>query len=69
MQIDVFTLFPEWFEWFAGQRHVANALSRGAELRCASYRDYTPLSGGQSATFRMSSTNSAVLSDSPALRT
>ncbi|MEA2391037.1 MAG: hypothetical protein QOK31_1146, partial [Solirubrobacteraceae bacterium] len=24
MQLDVLTLFPEWFEWFRGQRHVAN---------------------------------------------
>ena len=27
MKIDVFTLFPEWFEWFAAQRHVANVLA------------------------------------------
>ncbi len=47
MQIDVFTLFPEWFTWFASQRHVANALAAGSELRFASYRDATPLSGGQ----------------------
>jgi tRNA (guanine37-N1)-methyltransferase len=47
MQIDVFTLFPEWFGWFEGQRHVANALSAGHELRYASYRDYTTLSGRQ----------------------
>ena len=47
MQIDVFTLFPEWFEWFTGQRHVANAVSRGLDLGCVSYRDHTPLSGGQ----------------------
>ena len=30
MQLDVVTLFPEWFEWFGGQRHVANALDRTA---------------------------------------
>ena len=47
MNIDVFTLFPQWFEWFAGQRHVANALALGHELRCVSYRDHTPLSAGQ----------------------
>ena len=47
MRIDVFTLFPEWFEWFIGQRHVANALARGSELRLFNYRDTTPLSGGQ----------------------
>ena len=47
MEIDVLTLFPEWFEWFEGQRHVANALERGLRLGFASYRDNTPLSGGQ----------------------
>jgi tRNA (guanine37-N1)-methyltransferase len=47
MQIDVFTLFPEWFEWFSAQRHVANALEHGLDLGFASYRDHTPLSGGQ----------------------
>ncbi len=29
MQLDVVTLFPEWFEWFRGQRHVGNALTHG----------------------------------------
>jgi tRNA (guanine37-N1)-methyltransferase len=47
MQIDVFTLFPEWFGWFHGQRHVANALNAGHELRYCSYRDHTSLSAGQ----------------------
>ncbi len=47
MRIDVFTLFPEGFEWFAGQRHVRNALEHGSELRLFNYRDTTPLSGGQ----------------------
>jgi len=47
MQIDVFTLFPDWFGWFEGQRHVANARAAGHELRYASYRDYTELSGRQ----------------------
>ncbi len=47
MQIDVFTLFPQWFEWFRTQRHVANALALGHELECVSYRDHTPLSAGQ----------------------
>jgi tRNA (guanine37-N1)-methyltransferase len=45
--IDVFTLFPEHFEWFRGQRHVANALEHGSELRRHNYRDTTPLSAGQ----------------------
>jgi tRNA (guanine37-N1)-methyltransferase len=47
MRIDVFTLFPEWFEWFRGQRHVANALAAGSELHTFHWRDTTPLSGGQ----------------------
>jgi tRNA (guanine37-N1)-methyltransferase len=47
VQVDVVTLFPEWFEWFQGQRHVANALQHGSELRFVNPRDHTPLSGGQ----------------------
>jgi tRNA (guanine37-N1)-methyltransferase len=45
--LDLFTLFPEHFEWFRGQRHVANALEAGSELRINNYRDTTPLSAGQ----------------------
>ena len=47
MRLDVFTLFPEWFEWFQTQRHVRNAVSGGSDLRFINYRDSTPLSGGQ----------------------
>jgi tRNA (guanine37-N1)-methyltransferase len=47
VNIDVFTLFPEWFEWFASQRHVANVLATGSRLQCVNPRDFTPLSGGQ----------------------
>jgi tRNA (guanine37-N1)-methyltransferase len=47
MQLDVFTLFPQWFDWFRTQRHVENALRLGHELDCVNYRDTTPLSGGQ----------------------
>jgi tRNA (guanine37-N1)-methyltransferase len=47
LKIDVFTLFPDSFAWFEGQRHVANALGRGLELGYVNYRDHTPLSGGQ----------------------
>jgi tRNA (guanine37-N1)-methyltransferase len=47
MEIDVFTLFPEAFDWFTGQRHVANALAAGHVLRCVNYRDHTPLKAGQ----------------------
>ncbi len=47
MVLDVVTLFPTWFEWFRTQRHVANALSLGHELRCLDPRTHTPLSAGQ----------------------
>lgn len=47
MKIDVFTLFPEWFEWFSSQRHVSNALAAGSRIDCLNFRDHTPLSGGQ----------------------
>ena len=47
MQIDIFTLFPEAFDWFAGQRHVANAVAAGHALHRVNYRDHTPLSGRQ----------------------
>ena len=33
MEIDIFTLFPEWFEWLEAQRHVRNVLDRGSRLR------------------------------------
>jgi tRNA (guanine37-N1)-methyltransferase len=47
MQLDVVTLFPEWFEWFRTQRHVRNAEELGHELRALNPRDHTTLSGGQ----------------------
>jgi tRNA (guanine37-N1)-methyltransferase len=47
MNIDVFTLFPEWFNWFTGQRHVRNAFRHGHDLRLFNYRDTTPLPHGQ----------------------
>ncbi len=47
MRIDVFTLFPEWFEWFGSQRHVQNALAAGARLEFVNIRAHTSLSGGQ----------------------
>jgi tRNA (guanine37-N1)-methyltransferase len=45
--LDVFTLFPEAFDWFRGQRHVHNAEREGLELRLLNYRDTTPLGAGQ----------------------
>jgi tRNA (guanine37-N1)-methyltransferase len=47
MEIDVFTLFPEWFEWFSAQRHIANVLAGGSSLSCVSFREHSPLSGAQ----------------------
>lgn len=47
MRIDVFTLFPAWFEWFLGQRHVQNALRLGHELELVDLRSTTPLTAGQ----------------------
>ena len=47
MDLDVFTLFPPWFDWFRGQRHVANVLASGTTLDCVNPRDYTILSGRQ----------------------
>jgi tRNA (guanine37-N1)-methyltransferase len=47
VRADVFTLFPRWFDWFRGQRHVANALALGHELECLDYRATTPLKAGQ----------------------
>lgn len=47
MQFDVVTLFPDWFDWFREQRHVANTLAGGHELRTLNPRDHTPLSGRQ----------------------
>ncbi len=47
MRIDIFTLFPEWFEWFTSQRHVRNALAAGSRLDCVDIRAHTSLSGGQ----------------------
>jgi tRNA (guanine37-N1)-methyltransferase len=47
VRLDVVTLFPDWFDWFRSQRHVANALAAGNELRTLDLREHTPLSGGQ----------------------
>jgi tRNA (guanine37-N1)-methyltransferase len=47
VRIDVFTLFPEHFDWFLRQRHVSNALAGGNELRFHNYRETTPLRAGQ----------------------
>jgi tRNA (guanine37-N1)-methyltransferase len=47
LKLDVFTLFPEAFDWFQSQRSVQNALRAGSELRLFDYRETTPLTAGQ----------------------
>ncbi len=47
MRLDVFTLFPDHFGWFLGQRHVTNLLGEGSEINLFDYRETTPLSAGQ----------------------
>ena len=47
MRLDVFTLFPEAFDWFQTQRSIQNALCEGNEFRLFNYRDTTPLTAGQ----------------------
>jgi tRNA (guanine37-N1)-methyltransferase len=47
VNIDVFTLFPQWFEWFREQRHVSNALALGHTLAAVDLRATTPLNWGQ----------------------
>jgi tRNA (guanine37-N1)-methyltransferase len=47
VNIDVFTLFPQWFEWFREQRHVSNALELGHTFVCVDPRETTPLKWGQ----------------------
>jgi tRNA (guanine37-N1)-methyltransferase len=46
-RLDIFTLFPEAFDWFRGQRHIQNAEREGLGLRLIDYRDTTPLGAGQ----------------------
>ena len=44
MRIDVFTLFPAWFDWFREQRHVRQS---ELELEALDLRATTPLKAGQ----------------------
>jgi tRNA (guanine37-N1)-methyltransferase len=47
VNIDIFTLFPSWFDWFREQRHVRNALALGHTLEVVDLRATTPLRAGQ----------------------
>ena len=63
MELDVFTLFPHWFDWFRTQRHVTNALAAGHRLECVDPRgsstlsarsvDDTPFGGGAGMVLRV----------------
>jgi tRNA (guanine37-N1)-methyltransferase len=47
VRADVFTLFPQWFEWFRTQRHIENALALGHAIETVDFRATTPLKWGQ----------------------
>jgi tRNA (guanine37-N1)-methyltransferase len=47
VKIDVFTLFPTWFDWFAEQRHVRNAADLGHRLELVDMRATTPISNSR----------------------
>ena len=47
MRIDIFTLFPDWFDWLKAQRHVRNVAALGHELDAVDMRATTPLSAGR----------------------
>jgi tRNA (guanine37-N1)-methyltransferase len=47
VKIDVFTLFPGWFDWFVEQRHIRNARDLGHRVETVDLRATTPLSAGQ----------------------
>ena len=44
MRCDVFTLFPQAFDWYLSQVHLRSALDLGHEVVLHNYRDTTPLS-------------------------
>ncbi len=47
MQIDVFTLFPEWFDWFREQRHMKNLIEAGHSLETVDLRATTPIANNR----------------------
>jgi tRNA (guanine37-N1)-methyltransferase len=47
VRIDVFTLFPAWFDWFYEQRHVRNAIELGHELHRVDLRATTPIANNR----------------------
>jgi tRNA (guanine37-N1)-methyltransferase len=53
MDVDVFTLFPGWFDWYRTQRHVTNVLALGSTFECVDPRATTPLGGGAGMVLRV----------------
>ena len=47
MRCDVFTLFPQSFDWYLSQVHIRAAEELGHEFRITNYRDHTPLTHQQ----------------------
>jgi tRNA (guanine37-N1)-methyltransferase len=47
VRLDIFTLFPEAFDWFLGQVHLRRAQRLGLRLGLHNYRDSTLLAAGQ----------------------
>lgn len=47
VQIDVLTLFPEWFDWFREQRHMKNLTEAGHSLEAIDMRASTPISNNR----------------------
>ena len=47
MRFDVFTLFPEAFEWLLGQRTFRKAAEAGSRFEVHDYRTWTPIKGGR----------------------
>jgi tRNA (guanine37-N1)-methyltransferase len=44
VRADVFTLFPQAFDWYLSQVHIRNAVELGHQFELTNYRDHTPLS-------------------------
>jgi tRNA (guanine37-N1)-methyltransferase len=44
VRADVFTLFPQAFDWYLDQVHIRNASALGHEFVLSNFRDHTPLS-------------------------
>lgn len=47
MRFDVFTLFPEAFDWLLGQRTFRKAAEAGSCFEVHDYRTWTPIKGGR----------------------